>query len=45
VPKPPRACDTAAPVKAREGTKQALLVEMLRRKEGATIWQIVDATG
>ncbi len=35
-PKPPR---------QREGTKQALLVEMLRRSEGATIDQIVEATG
>ena len=29
----------------RDGTKQALLIEMLRRKEGATIAQIVEATG
>ena len=31
--------------KARSGTKQAVLIDMLRREEGATIEQIVDATG
>jgi hypothetical protein len=30
--------------KAREGTKQALVIEMLRRPEGATIPEIVEAT-
>ena len=30
--------------KIREGTKQALLIEMLRRPEGATIAEIVEAT-
>lgn len=34
----------AAPA-AREGTKQAKLIEMLRRPEGATIAQVVKATG
>jgi hypothetical protein len=29
----------------REGAKQAALVEMLRRAEGATIAEIVEATG
>ena len=29
----------------REGTKQAALVEMLRRTKGATIAEIVEATG
>jgi len=33
------------PRKKHEGTKQALLVGMLRRPEGATIDQIVEATG
>jgi hypothetical protein len=33
------------PGEVRAGTKQALLVEMLEREEGATIQQIVDATG
>ena len=34
-----------APRKMREGTKQAALIDMLRREEGATIGQIVEATG
>ena len=38
--------DTAKrPVKLRAGTKQALVVEMLRRSEGATVDQIMEATG
>jgi hypothetical protein len=37
---------TAAPTrKTREGTKQAQLIAMLRRAEGATIDEIVAATG
>ena len=35
----------AAPRKTRDDTKQAQLIAMLRRKEGATIAQIVAATG
>ena len=31
--------------KIREGTKQALLIEMLKRPNGATIDEIVTATG
>ncbi len=31
--------------KTRSGTKQELLISMLRRKSGATIYQIVEATG
>ena len=31
--------------KTRDGTKQAQLIAMLRRKQGATIAQIVEATG
>ena len=34
-----------APRKARTGTKLALMIEMLRRSEGATVDQIMDATG
>ena len=30
---------------SRDGTKQSLLIEMLRRAEGATIAQITEATG
>jgi hypothetical protein len=35
----------AAPRKTRDDTKQAQLIAMLRREEGATIAQIVAATG
>jgi hypothetical protein len=48
---PPATPPPAAPAPARNpgdiraGTKQALLVEMLERKEGVSIQQIVDATG
>ncbi len=31
--------------KTREGTKQALLIEMLKRPEGATVDQIAEVTG
>ena len=52
VPRPGSASGTKAPAaptttpvrKTREGTKQALLIAMLRREEGATIGQIVEAT-
>jgi hypothetical protein len=37
--------DTAPAPKTRDGTKQALVIAMLRRKQGATIAQIVEATG
>ncbi len=30
---------------ARQGTKQALLIDLLKRKKGATIEEIVEATG
>jgi hypothetical protein len=47
---PAEASSPPAPVtaprerKMREGTKQALVIEMLRRPEGATIAEIVEAT-
>jgi hypothetical protein len=41
----PAGGDTAAPRKSRDGTKQAQLIAMLRRSEGATIAQIVESTG
>ena len=41
----PQAAPTARSGKTREGTKQALLVGMLGRAEGATIAEIVAATG
>ena len=36
---------TAAQPKQRAGTKQGMLIEMLRRPEGASIAEIVEATG
>ena len=41
----PTGADVAAARKTREGTKQEQLISMLRRKQGATIAQIVAATG
>lgn len=35
----------SAPAQRREGTKQEMLIEMLRMPEGATIEEIVAATG
>jgi hypothetical protein len=44
--KPPRAArKPGAPRKPREGTKQETVLALLRREEGATIAQIVEATG
>ncbi len=40
-----RARTEASPPKVREGTKQALLIDLLKRKDGATIAEIVEATG
>ena len=37
--------EPGAPRKRREGTKQELVLAMLRRPEGATVAQIADATG
>jgi Protein of unknown function (DUF3489) len=44
---PPAATDTkeARQPRSREGTKEALLIAMLRRPEGATIAQVTEATG
>lgn len=39
----PSAEAPTAPVQRRKGTKQATLIEMLRRPEGATIAEIVEA--
>ena len=41
----PEAKPLPAERKTREGTKQALVIEMLRRPNGATIPEIVEATG
>ncbi len=35
----------ASPIRIRQGTKQALLIDLLKRKDGATIDDIVEATG
>ena len=48
--RPPRAKTTKAsqagtPAKARTGTKQATLIDHLQRKEGATLADLVKATG
>jgi hypothetical protein len=37
--------DAASAPKTRDGTKQAQVIAMLRRREGATIAQIVEGTG
>jgi Protein of unknown function (DUF3489) len=42
---PPPAAAVRKPGEIRPGTKQALLFEMLERSEGASIQEIVDATG
>ena len=44
-PPPTEPSRAPAPRKTRDDTKQAQLIAMLRRKEGATIAQIVAATG
>jgi hypothetical protein len=37
--------DTPKERKPREGTKQSIMIEMLRRPQGATLNEIVEATG
>ena len=37
--------DTAKPVAIRAGTKQAQIIALLQRPEGASIGEIVEATG
>jgi len=37
--------DTAKPVATRAGTKQAQIIAMLQRPEGATVAEMVEATG
>ena len=41
----PTAADVAPAPKTRDGSKQAQVIAMLRRKQGATIAQIVEACG
>jgi hypothetical protein len=40
----PKTAEAATP-RSREGTKEAMLIAMLRRPEGATIAQVIEATG
>jgi hypothetical protein len=42
---PAKASRSGGPRKPREGTKQDAVLALLRRKEGATIAQVVEATG
>ena len=42
---PRRRANAAKPRGARAGTKQAVLIELLTRKTGATITDLTDATG
>jgi len=37
--------DAALPTAVRAGTKQALLIDLLKRKDGATIDEVVEALG
>ncbi|WP_338665634.1 DUF3489 domain-containing protein [Pararoseomonas sp. SCSIO 73927] len=41
--RPPR--DPSAPNRPRKGTKQQAVLTLLRREEGATIAQVMEATG
>ena len=41
---PPKKATVTSERKTRDGTKQALVIEMLRRPEGATLAEIVEAT-
>ncbi|MBS0126868.1 DUF3489 domain-containing protein [Thetidibacter halocola] len=41
----PEAGDTVKPVAVRAGTKQAQIIAMLQQSEGATIAEMVEATG
>ena len=47
-PKPEKACEdtvTTKPVAIRAGTKQAQIIAMLQRPEGATVAEMVEASG
>ena len=44
-PSSPKANGRASPAAVRPGTKQALLIDLLKRKKGATIVEAVAATG
>ena len=44
-PKSAKAAQSAGPAKARSNTKQSILIDLLRRPHGATIADLVKATG
>ena len=44
-PKTSKATRAESPAKGRPDTKQAILIAQLRRKEGATIAELTEATG
>ncbi len=44
-PAAPKSKSKLSPPAVRQGTKQALLIDLLKRKTGATIDEIVEATG
>jgi hypothetical protein len=44
-PKQARAAKDASPKDAREGSKKAIVLELLRRAEGATLQEIMSETG
>lgn len=43
--KPPKAAAAPKEKAPREGTKQAQMIDLLRRKDGATLAEIVEVTG
>ena len=42
---PPKKATVTSERKTRDGTKQAMMIELLKRPGGATLAEIVDATG
>ena len=44
-PEPPKKATVNSERKTRDGTKQAMMIELLKRPGGATLAEIVEATG
>jgi hypothetical protein len=44
-PEPPKKATVTSERKTRDGTKQAMMIELLKRPSGATLTEIVEATG
>ena len=44
-PEPPKKATVTSERKTRDGTKQAMIIELLKRPGGATLAEIVEATG